>query len=99
MRREFSENDLKTLYQAFLGGMKKRQVMELMGYTEVEHDEAFHQARIKFSRPVVLPKVKPQVNLIKHQPVVFEPPKPFKRPPSEYSNRSPMGIARPGLSK
>lgn len=99
MRREFSENDLKTLYQAMLGGMRKRQTMELLNFTEAEHDEAFHQARIKFSRHVVLPKVKPQENVVKHEPKVVEIKKPFKRPPAEYSNTSPYRIARQGLSK
>lgn len=71
MRREFDDNDLKTLWQATWQGLTKRQMMHLLGYTEAEYLKAFHQARIKFSAPVILPKVKPQKDVIKHKPYLM----------------------------
>jgi hypothetical protein len=99
MKREFSESDLKTLYQAMLGGMKRKQVIELMGFTEAEHDECYHQARLKFSKVVKAPRDKPKPKVITNKPktISVEPYKPFKRPKAEYSNRSPYGIASPGI--
>lgn len=115
MKRDFTENEIKTIYQAMKDGRRKREVMKLMNFTEEEFSECFHQARLKFSKPVKAPRDKPSHDFVMGKPkecVVkpndpFKRPKacdvkqnePFKRPKAEYSNRSPYGIARPGINR
>lgn len=97
---KFSDDDLKTLWQATWAGLTKRQMMELMGYTEKEYMEAFHQARLKFTTPIKAPRDKPKYARPpreKNKYPEFEATPVFKRPKAEYSNHSPMRIASPGI--
>ena len=72
-----------------------------MDFTEEEHNEAFHQARLKFSRVVKAPKEKIRRDLVNDKPkqMTMERKIPFVRPKAEYSNRSPYGIYSPGIKK
>ncbi|NNV55890.1 hypothetical protein [Limnovirga soli] len=101
MPQKFNDNDLLTCYQAVEKGIKRVQLMEMFNITWEQTLEMYHQATLKHGpRSKQKPLKKPPAGK-RHQP----PPKqekvyhrPFVRIKGQYSNRSPYGIASPGIN-
>ena len=94
----FSDFDLRLLWESFNVGYNKKQLMQLMEYDEKTFNEAYHQARMKFTAPIKAPRNKPKPAIKKVKVKYDTEMKPvFKRPKAEYSNHSPYRIASPGI--
>lgn len=91
----YNENDLKTIWYAYKGGMKKYQVAQLMGITEEETIKMLDAAQAIYGRGVGRPReeiasAKPR-NDEKTPSFRREPePEPIKyeRPKAKYDNKS-----------
>lgn len=85
----YNENDLKTFWYAFKGGMRKSDIIQMMGITDAESESLLKAAQEKFGAPV---KVNPPDQKRKsylHQRAFKENPKqPLIRPAAKYDNKS-----------
>jgi hypothetical protein len=90
-QRTLTVEELRTLWEKYKRGMKRPAMLQLFGITEAQCMEALQAAEAIWGRGPYRTKYK--------QPAEQAPaPAPAsKRPPAVYSNRSPYGIAQPGL--
>ena len=84
----YNENDLKTIWYACKGGMKKYQIAQLMSITEEDTGKMLETARKKFG------SIRKAVEPAKIHKAYFRSPKhhhdqkPFVRPAARYDNKS-----------
>lgn len=84
----YNENDLKTFWYAYKGGMKKYQVAQLMGVTEEETNNMLDAAQKLFGGMRKQKDEPPKERRAYfHKPENIE--QPLVRPLAKYDNKSP----------
>lgn len=98
--QKYTENDLLTCYQAVQKAVTRKQLMHMFNITWEQTLEMYHQASLLFGPRSKQKPLKKPPPVKRHQP----PPKqereyhrPIVRVKGQYSNKSPYGIASPGI--
>lgn len=93
---QFTDEQVTTCYEAFRKGKNREEVMKMMGFGITELNECYYLGFQKFSNHAGFKAApKPKVDTI--PTFTDDKPKKLVRVKCVVSNRSPYGIARPGL--
>ena len=84
----YNETDLKKIWYAYKGGIKKTQVAELMGIPEEESNKMLEEAQVKFGGVRKQKYPSERKVYFRHRAIGDDRNQPLVRPAAKYDNKS-----------